>query len=143
MTVYPTQMLKDLLNEYNISYVSTSVGNTTISIKDDIIQTDKLDFYKKLLYIFKLIVQLRNTSPSSTEQEDDYIISPVINKDTNWFYDSRDYNEESLLPCNTDANGAYSLALKCNMVIDRIKNTTPGEPVDMYISNADWLDARQ
>ena len=143
MTVYPTQMLKDLFDEYNIPYASASAKNTSISIKDDIIQIDKLDFYKKLLYIFKLIVQLRNTSPSSTEQEDDYIISPVINEDTNWFYDSRDYNEESLLPCNTDANGAYSLALKCNMVIDRIKNTIPGEPVDMYISNADWLDARQ
>ena len=79
---------------------------------------------------------------SKTGTEEDYIISPVIGADGN-FYDSR--NQDETLPLDADANGAFNIARKGLMIIDRIKATPDEEleTVNLSISNVDWLKYAQ
>lgn len=82
--------------------------------------------------------QMRNSKTGSTDSKDDYIVSPVKNA-KGVFYDSR--NEGENLPKDADANGAYNIARKGLMLINRIKETTDEKlKIDYSISNADWLN---
>ena len=103
---------------------------------------EKLDFYKDLLYIFRLTLQMRNSKPNSTKPEDDYIISPVADRN-GVFYDSREQDESSPLPCDADANGAYNIARKGLWVIRNIRESTPGENFRNSIKNSEWLELAQ
>lgn len=126
--VYPTEMLIELFEKYGIEY---SDGN----IVDYIVSNNEKEFFVEMFYIFKLIVQMRN---SITGSDVDYMISPVMN-DSGKFYDSR----ENLagLPDNADANGAYNIARKGLWAIEQIKNTDDkklGKP-NIKIDNKTWL----
>ena len=79
------------------------------------------------------MLQIRN---SVTGTETDYLISPVRNKQ-GAFYDSRTANEQ--LPQNADANGAYNIARKGLMLIERIRNAEESSKADLKITNKDWL----
>lgn len=81
-------------------------------------QTDK-KFFEELFKLFKLTVQMRN---SLTGTNTDYMISPVANKNGE-FYDSRNYEktENATLPANADANGAYNIAV--DIIKLEIENT--------------------
>ena len=93
-------------------------------------------FHKALLTLFGLTLQMRN-SKSGTEE--DYIISPVSDKKGN-FYDSR--NGVADLPIDADANGAYNIARKGLMIIDRIKavNDEDIRRANLLIKNKEWLE---
>lgn len=91
--------------------------------------------YLGFVTLFRLMVQLRN---SVTNSNVDYILSPVKNAKGE-FYDSRKYTEKSQLPCDADANGAYNIARKGLMLIDRIREAN-GEKVNYIIKNNEWLD---
>lgn len=132
---YPTEKMKELLKKNGISY-----GSETL--KEDILSVEKLDFYKDLLYIFRLTLQMRNSKPNSTKPEDDYIISPVADQN-GVFYDSREQDESSPLPCDADANGAYNIARKGLWVIGNIKSAKAGEKFRIAISNKEWLELAQ
>ena len=132
---YPTEKMKELLENNGISINSET-------LKEDILSVEKLDFYKDLLYIFRLTLQMRNSKPNSTKSEDDYIISPVADRN-GVFYDSREQDESSPLPCDADANGAYNIARKGLWVIGNIKASTPGENFRNSIKNSEWLELAQ
>ena len=93
---------------------------------------EKNNFYGFAL-LFKLLLQLRN---SITGSEEDYILSPIKNK-KGLFYDSRTAN--GVLPENADANGAYNIARKGLLILNRIKNSEENTKTDYTIKNADWL----
>ena len=94
------------------------------------------DFFEKFIKYFKLVLQMRN---SKTGTDIDYIISPVKNKQ-NEFFDSRKQNEK--MPMDADANGAYNIARKGLMFIDIIKETEDKDlkMPKLFIKNKDWLN---
>lgn len=132
-----TDEFKSLFNEFGIDYK----GN----LKDSILSISNADFYKRLIKLLSLTLQMRNSITGSTLPEDDYLISPVANENGK-FYDSRNYKgTNAALPCDADANGAYNIARKALWAIDVLKDT----PDDMLnsaklsITNAEWLEYTQ
>ena len=98
------------------------------------------DFWDKLLVLFKLVLQIRN---SDAKTGDDYIISPVMSED-GIFFDSREQEKlgnNAKLPKDADANGAYHIALKGLYLLKAFDKTPEDQlkKVDMKISNADWF----
>lgn len=132
-----TDEFKSLFNEFGIDYK----GN----LKDSILNISNADFYRQLIKLLSLTLQMRNNITGSTLPEDDYLISPVANK-SGEFYDSRNYKgSNAALPCDADANGAYNIARKALWAINVLKDT----PDDMLnkaklsITNAEWLEYTQ
>ena len=132
-----TDEFKSLFNEFGIDYK----GN----LKDSILSISNADFYRRLIKLLSLTLQMRNSITGSTLPEDDYLISPVANE-SGEFYDSRNYKgTNAALPCDADANGAYNIARKALWAINVLKDT----PDDMLnsaklsITNAEWLEYTQ
>lgn len=107
-----TKELKDLFENYSLNYKSNE------NLINRIILIDSKEFFEKLIFILKLILQLRNSISNSKE---DYIISCVKNKTGN-FYDTRKNIDSKLLPVNADSNGAYNIGIKGIMILNKIKN---------------------
>ena len=127
-----TKEFKVLFDEYGIDYHS----NLLASI---LIQDNKSFFYNEdvrkpsLFLLIKLMVQLRN---SFIKSDVDYIFSPVA--DTKGiFYDSN--NCGSHLPNNADANGAFNIARKGLMLVERILSTPSDKKLSLIITNEEWL----
>ena len=129
-----TNEFKNLFKRYNIDLSN---------IKSEIINKSDSKFYSAVKekdgfygfsILFRVLIQLRN---SFIKSEKDYILSPVKNK-KGFFYDSRIHN--NILPENADANGAYNIARKGLIILNRIKNSTDNEKIDYNIKNSDWLE---
>lgn len=148
--VQPTEELKALFETSGIDYKSgnpilDSIMSIGADLKDGAKPSKEIaDFWDRLLYYFKLILQMRNSNARSGE---DYIISPVMAADGT-FFDSREEikkGEEAKLPVDADANGAYHIALKGLSLISKINLAKDEElkKFDMKISNADWFKFAQ
>ncbi len=132
-----TNEFKSLFNEFGIDYKD--------NLKSSILSISNADFYRRLIKLLSLTLQMRNSITGSTLPEDDYLISPVANE-SGEFYDSRNYKgTNAALPCDADANGAYNIARKALWAINVLKDT----PDDMLnkaklsITNAEWLEYTQ
>jgi len=148
--VQPTEKIKASLESVGIEYMS---GNNLIDsimaigaeLKDGAKPSKEIaDFWDRLLYNFKLILQMRNSNARTGE---DYIISPVM-ADDGTFFDSREEfkkGENAKLPVDADANGAYHIALKGLSLLKRLDAASENElkKFDMKISNADWFKFAQ
>lgn len=111
--VNPTCNLKELLKENNIDYNNIKEGLLNLNNRKDL---------SKFLYNLDVAMSLRSSNADSIDGEIiDKIISPVKNK-YNEFYDS-DNNKNNTLPKSADANGAYNIALKGLMIVNRIKES--------------------
>jgi CRISPR-associated protein Cpf1 len=99
-------------------------------------QNDKI-FFEKLLHLFKLTLQMRNSISNS---EIDYLVSPVANE-KGIFYDSR--NKDEKLPKDADANGAYHIAKKGLWILQEINQTEDLKKLKLAISNKEWLQFAQ
>ena len=117
-----------LFKKYEIDYRSDNLKELIIS------QADK-SFFEGLLRIFKLTLQMRN---SKTNSDIDYLISPVCNKKGE-FYDSR--KADKSLPQDADANGAYHIAKKGWLILEKINKFQEKDKKkpDLAISNKEWL----
>lgn len=73
---------------------------------------------------------------SWTGTDIDYLVSPVCNEKGE-FFDSR--NVDKALPQNADANGAYNIARKGLILLDRIKESTSDKKLNFSITNKEWL----
>lgn len=137
-----TEEFKNLFSEYNIDIHSENL----IKEIQDKKETLDLNFFKEFIKLFKLTVQLRNSKTGSTLKEDDYLISPVANKNGE-FYDSRNYSGENAnLPQDADANGAYNIARKGLFVVNQIKSAKSDKElkdVKFSMSNKEWLEYTQ
>lgn len=98
----PNEMLKKLFADYKID-VS---GNISPQINGK--KFDK-DFYSSLIFIINLILQLRN---SNSAKDLDYIICPSCGFHSNNGFQGKEFNG--------DANGAYNIARKGIMILDKI-----------------------
>ena len=84
---------------------------------------------------------------SEINSDVDYIISPVKDRNGN-FYCSENYkksNEEvPTQPQDGDANGAYNIARKGLMIINKLKNTDDVTNNELLkISKKEWLEFAQ
>ena len=80
---------------------------------------------------------------SRTDTDEDYLISPVMNNNGE-FYDSRNYyGEDAPLPVDADANGAYNIARKALWAVEQIKAAKDVNDVKLSISKAEWLKFAQ
>lgn len=132
-----TDEFKSLFNEFGIDYK----GN----LKTSILSISNADFYRRLIKLLSLTLQMRNSITGSTLPEDDYLISPVAN-DRGEFYDSRNYKgTNAALPCDADANGAYNIARKALWAINVLKSTPDDmlNKANLSITNAEWLEYTQ
>lgn len=121
-----TEKFKNLFNQYSINLSN---------IQEDIQKQTDRNFFNEIIYLFKLTLQMRN---SVTNSEIDYILSPIKDKNGN-FYDSR--NRIDTLPKDADANGAYNIARKGLMLVNQIKQANDITKFKCKpITNTEWLE---
>lgn len=103
------------------------------NIADNIIQANKAKVYELLFKYLNLVSQMRFTS----DKGEDYILSPIRDTQGNSF---RTDLASDTIPKDSDANGAYHIALKgLYMLHDRINN----ENTDLFIKNQQWFEYAQ
>jgi hypothetical protein len=107
--------------------------------------------WKRLVFLWNLLNQIRNTDRDRIGNENDFIQSPVWSEKHRQFFDSRKATSLDL-PDNGDANGAYNIARKGIILLRRIKNcpdiskfgndNSGKSPENGYfISDQDWDEA--
>ena len=110
------------------------------NMKKAICDRNEKDFFEKLLTLFSLTVQIRNSYIGDVDH--DFVISPCKDKNGK-FFDSRDYKHvaNATMPASADANDAYNVARKGLWVVSVIKDTPDDllPKVSLSISNKDWL----
>ena len=126
---------KDLFAKYQINYHN--------DLKTQILSQTDAGFFKQLLFLLRLTLQMRNSHTTDSNEadidtkkrENDYIISPVKNQ-YGKFYDSRqDYMD---WPENADANGAYNIARKGLIMLKHLKEGLPEKRI-CDISTEEWV----
>ncbi len=144
-----TEELKTLFKKYDIDVTKYNLSE---QIRDIPATKDKAEFWSKLLYLFRLAISMRYSVVGSME---DRIISPVRNSDGKQFstpiFNEIDFDEKHRydeLPMDADANGAYHIALKGQLMFDQIRQVKlngKGEmpPGTMTVRNADWFKYMQ
>ena len=133
--------LKKLFETKNIDYqTENNICDSIMEIGADLKDGERpsketADFWDKLLWYFKLILQMRNSN-----SEIDYLISPV-KADDGTFFDSREQlalGNKAKLPIDADANGAYHIALKGLYLLNNDFNLNDKGLIE-NISNTDWF----
>ncbi len=128
-------------NKY-ITYDPTEIIKNALRLKDipsegDLKQAIVSDSYlvEQVFFALSLTLKMRNSDESR-----DYIISPVA--ENGRFYFSEDYHgENSELPIDADANGAYNIARKGMMWIDKCSAAKEGKKAELpKITNKDWFE---
>ena len=137
---------KDLTDNFKKLFESVSI-NIEKSIKEQIenLETKGNEkFFSDFIFLFGLVCQIRNTDPKKEGDDNDFILSPVKP-----FFDSRNNNDKNL-PKNGDDNGAYNIARKGIITLQKINEWfTENEKLkkddkkeknypDLFISNTDW-----
>lgn len=127
-----------LSNEFKNHFTEFKIDFRS-NLKNQIINQNSKEFYSKLLNLFKLTLQMRN---SVTNSSIDYLISPVMNNDGE-FYDSR--NASDYLPKDADANGAYNIARKGLQLINQINEYESDDfsKFNFKNDNKSWLEFAQ
>ena len=101
----------------------------------EIIKRNTKDFFRGLLRLLWLILQMRNSKIGTSE---DWLVSPVKDKNGN-FFDSR-HTDESM-PQNADANGAYHIAMKGLLMIKSLAGTQSVDKfTSKHLSNKKWYE---
>ena len=129
----------DLTEEYCNLFKEFGI-NAASNIKEQVIAQNSADFFRRFVWLLKMTLQIRN---SETNGETDYMLSPVKNEDGKFF--NSDEVKDGTLPENADANGAYNIARKGLLLVERIKGC-PDEKldkVDLKVTNLDWMKFAQ
>lgn len=126
-TIHITEEFMALFRKYGIEFS----GNK--DLREIITGQKDAAFYKSLLDLFRLTLQMRNTN-----QDWDYLISPVLNENGE-FYDSR--KADNHLPQDADANGAFHIAKKGLMWLKQIQQFEGDnwKKLDLDKTNKGWL----
>jgi hypothetical protein len=141
-------LLNKNASEENISNFKELFRKIGIDYRVDILsQIKQLEsknnekFFRNFIFLFNLMCQIRNTDQDKEGDENDFILSPVEP-----FFDSRrakQFGEN--LPQNGDENGAYNIARKGIIILNKItkyKQTNGDDQKmswgDLYVSNQDW-----
>lgn len=126
-----TQKLELLMNSAGIHY---NKGENLIT---EIVLQSNASFYKELMYLLGVTLNLRHNNGEKGALEEDFILSPVATKEGR-FFNSKIATEQE--PCNADANGAYHIALKGLWILKQIDETDNlSKNVKLAVSNKEWL----
>ena len=121
----PNSKIKEIFEKHNIPYQN---GDDLIG---HIVNNDKSEFHKELVYCFSMILEIRVVS-----EEKDSIQSPVEP-----FFNSDNLKENAKLPCGGDSNGAYNIARKGIIILENI-NKSPD--IDKFrlkpVSKNEWAN---
>ncbi|MEW6527947.1 MAG: type V CRISPR-associated protein Cas12a/Cpf1 [Spirochaetota bacterium] len=120
--------LKKLFSSKGIDYEKST------DIKSEILNIEESKFFKELGDLLKILVSLRYNNGKKGSEEKDFILSPVKNA-TGKFFCTLD--NDNTLPIDADANGAYNIALKGLMIVQRAKMQ---EKLNLSISKDDWIN---
>lgn len=132
-----TDNFKKLFEDFGVD----ASGNILQQIRNiDENEKKNARFFSQFIFLFKLICQIRNTNPDEKGNDHDFILSPVEP-----FFDSRKDNGANL-PKNGDDNGAFNIAKKGVVLLERIsdfENMPESEKQklkypDLFITNAEW-----
>lgn len=131
----PTSDIIQLLNEYSIDYSSGE------DLRDKICSVKETKFFERLFFIFNLILKVRNDLKNDKDSTmNDVIISPIMNS-KGYFYDSSNRISCEGLPDNGDANGAYHIALKGLMILQRNNELEDSSmELNQIIKNEEWFN---
>lgn len=108
--ISPTEKMREALAGLNVAFAPGEDIRKKIS-EADVEKQESKRHWDTLFRAFKCALQMRCSKARSTEPQDDWIASPVKAADGS-FFDSREQPENSALPRDADANGAYHIALK-------------------------------
>ena len=114
-TIEPTTILKDALEKQGIQCVDQL--NVLAEIEKVEPTRENARFFDSICFAFEKTLQMRN---SNSETGEDYILSPVKNKD-GMFFNSNEVGDR--LPKDADANGAFHIALKGLYLLQHISET--------------------
>jgi len=112
-TTDPTKEISDALSFSGIKY---AYGE---NILDKILQTNDDNLISKIYFSFLDTIRMRNS-----DGDKDYIISPVKNRMGEFF--TTDQNRTDI-PKDSDANGAYNIALKGKLMLQMIAENYDSE----------------
>src|SRR3989344_582652 len=126
-----TDRFKSIFKEQNIPFMDEE------NLIEEIISKDDISFFKNLLDLFRQTLQMRNSIP---HKEMDYLVSPIADRNGK-FYDSREATDEE--PKNADANGAYNIARKGIILLNKIKDLENLKKPNLTISEKEWLKFAQ
>lgn len=131
-TVILTDEFKKLFAEYGVSI--------TGEMKPEILGVNAAAFYKRLMELIKVMLQIRN---SEINGEIDYMSSPVLNR-FGKFFNTNDVTDNTY-PVNADANGAYNIARKGLWIVEQFKKTPEDklDEVKIAVTNKEWLQFAQ
>ncbi len=118
-----TQELEKLLGDHGIAY-----GGGT-DLRAAIAGVSNAKFFERLIWLLRLTLQMRYTD----DKGNDYLLSPVADAQGR-FFDSR--KATATEPQDPDANGAYHIALKGQLLLHKMKQ---GDK-DLRITGAEWAD---
>lgn len=130
-----TANFKELFERHNIDSaknILSQIGNTEAKGNER--------FFKDFVYYFNLVCQIRNTQEDKHGDDNDFILSPAEPN-----FDSRraeDFGEG--LPKNGDDNGAYNIARKGIIILNKISNFNKDGSIekitwkDLFVSGTDW-----
>ena len=123
-----TQKLKNCFTKNNIPWENGEniVETLTTSVNASVL--------KEVIWCLQRVLAMRN---SSAEDGVGFILSPVRMPDGRTFCSN---NAGEKLPCDADANGAYNIARKGILVMEKIK---AGDKNPTLIKNEDWLNYAQ
>lgn len=139
---YPnlTENFQELFKEHNIKIEDSNILGQIETLETK--QHEK--FFKDFIFLWQLLCQIRNTDESKKDNENDFILSPVEP-----FFDSRNAGKFGKnLPQNGDENGAYNIARKGIIILNKIstfsKNNGDCKKLkwgDLAISHIEWDNA--
>ena len=123
--LHPTEIMTKALE-------SAGIGKDG-ELKEKICSADS-KVIEAVVYALDLTLRLRNE-----DRETDYILSPVRNADGKFFCT---LDGDLSLPLDSDANGAYNIALK-GLLMLKMTEESNGPDADKYdislVTNSDWL----
>lgn len=132
----------DITEQIKQHFQQVNVDITKGNLIAEICKINNPKFFREFIEDIKLVLQIRNSIINS---DTDYMISPVKNADGE-FFDTRKYDEKiadfNYFPENADANGAYNIARKGLMIMDKIRKTED-KKLNLTISNKEWMDYAQ
>ena len=128
----------DLTDEFEKLFKDYHLDLTSNNMICALLKVDEKNFWEKFIQLFNLMLQMRN---SDEQRKIDQLISPVQNAEGKFFISG----ENSLLPLDADANGAYNIAKKGLWIVEKIKEIEPErlDKVNLAIKNSEWLKFAQ
>lgn len=133
-----TQEEIDITDKIQQLFVKYKIDVTKKNLVEQILLLEKKEFYQEFFACINLVLQMRN---SKTGTDIDYMVSPIKNA-KGYFFDTREYDKNSSLPCDADANGAFNIARKGLLLMEQIRNDE-NEKKKITITNKEWLDYAQ